>query len=71
MLTENICLIVGGVNMKYKNNNLELYKIGLGCGGMKNTDNKSENIATIHEALDSGINLLIQQIFTVLVRVKW
>ncbi|MFW2491644.1 aldo/keto reductase [Clostridium chromiireducens] len=44
--------------MKYKNNDLELYKIGLGCGGMINTDNKAENIATIHEALDSGINHL-------------
>jgi len=44
--------------MKYKNNDLELYKLGLGCGGMINTDNKSENIATIYEALDSGINLL-------------
>ncbi len=44
--------------MIYKNNDLELYKIGLGCGGMVNTDNKSENIATIHAALDSGINLL-------------
>jgi len=44
--------------MKYKNNDLELYKLGLGCGGMINADNKSENIATIHEALDSGINLL-------------
>jgi len=44
--------------MKYKNNDLELYKIGLGCGGMINTDNRSENIATIHAALDSGINLL-------------
>ena len=44
--------------MKYKSNDSELYKLGLGCGGMINTDNKSENIATIHEALDSGINLL-------------
>lgn len=44
--------------MKYKNNNLELYKLGLGCGGMIKLDNKSENIATIHEALDSGINML-------------
>lgn len=44
--------------MKYKNNDLELYKIGLGCGGMRNNENGSENIATIHAALDSGINLL-------------
>lgn len=44
--------------MKYKNNDLELYKIGLGCGGMRNNENESENIATIHAALDSGINLL-------------
>lgn len=44
--------------MKYKNNDLELYKIGLGCGGMRNNENGSENIATIHSALDSGINLL-------------
>ncbi|MBY2477064.1 aldo/keto reductase [Clostridioides difficile] len=44
--------------MRYKNDNLELYKLGLGCGGMVNLDNKAENIATIHEALDSGINML-------------
>jgi aryl-alcohol dehydrogenase-like predicted oxidoreductase len=44
--------------MKYKNNDLELYKIGLGCGGMINADNAAENIATIHEALDSGMNFL-------------
>ncbi|MFD4706862.1 aldo/keto reductase [Gottfriedia sp. NPDC058432] len=41
-----------------KSNNSELYKIGLGCGGMINDANKSENIATIHEALDSRINHL-------------
>ncbi|KQL33580.1 aldo/keto reductase [Bacillus sp. FJAT-25509] len=41
-----------------KSNNSELYKLGLGCGGMIKDDNKSENIATIHEALDSGINHL-------------
>lgn len=44
--------------MNYQSNNLSLHKIGLGCGGMTNTDNKSENIATIHEALESGINHL-------------
>jgi len=44
--------------MKYKNNDLELYKLGLGCGGMITDDNKTENITTIHEALDSGINHL-------------
>ncbi|PEJ52364.1 aldo/keto reductase [Bacillus sp. AFS002410] len=44
--------------MTYKNNGLELHKIGLGCGGMIKDDNKSENIATIHEALDFGINHL-------------
>lgn len=41
-----------------KSNNSELYKLGLGCGGMIKDDNKSENIATIHEAIDSGINHL-------------
>ncbi|MFF2875026.1 aldo/keto reductase [Gottfriedia sp. NPDC057991] len=41
-----------------KSNISELYKLGLGCGGMINDANKSENIATIHEALDSGINHL-------------
>ena len=30
--------------MNYKNANLELYKIGLGCGGMTNLNNKEENI---------------------------
>lgn len=44
--------------MKYKNNNLELYKLGLGCGRMVTDNNKPENIATIHEALDFGINHL-------------
>ncbi|EQF28851.1 aldo/keto reductase family protein [Clostridioides difficile CD160] len=44
--------------MRYKKDNLELYKLGLGCGGMIHLDNKAENIATIHEALDSGINML-------------
>ncbi|WP_238882668.1 aldo/keto reductase [Clostridium sp. YIM B02551] len=44
--------------MKYKKNDLELNKLGLGCGGMITDDNKSENIATIHEALDFGINHL-------------
>ncbi|EHJ00465.1 aldo/keto reductase [Clostridium sp. DL-VIII] len=44
--------------MKYRNNNLELNKLGLGCGGMIIDDNKFENIATIHEALDFGINHL-------------
>ena len=44
--------------MKYTNNELELYKLGLGCGGMTITEDKSENIETIHEALDFGINLL-------------
>jgi aryl-alcohol dehydrogenase-like predicted oxidoreductase len=49
---------MGGIKMKYKSNDLELYKLGLGCGGMITDDNKSENIATIHAALDFGINHL-------------
>ncbi len=44
--------------MNYKNNTLKLYKIGLGCGGMINLNNKEENIKTIHEALDNKINML-------------
>lgn len=44
--------------MNYKNANLELYKIGLGCGGMTNLNNKEENIKTIHKALDNGVNML-------------
>lgn len=44
--------------MLYKNNGLELYKVGLGCMGMVNTESRAENIATIHKALDSGINLI-------------
>lgn len=44
--------------MKYQHDDLELYKLGLGCMGMVNANNKAENIATIHKALDSGINLL-------------
>lgn len=44
--------------MNYKNNTLELYKIGLGCAGMRDLNNKEENINTIHEALDNGINML-------------
>ncbi|GKU30421.1 aldo/keto reductase [Clostridium folliculivorans] len=44
--------------MKYKNNDIELNKLGLGCGGMRDDSNKAENIATIHEALDFGVNHL-------------
>lgn len=44
--------------MNYRNNNLELYKMGLGCAGMRDLSNKDENIKTIHEALDNGINML-------------
>lgn len=44
--------------MIYKNNDLQLYRIGLGCAGMRSEQNKSENIATIHKALDNGINML-------------
>lgn len=44
--------------MSYKANALELHKIGMGCMGMINTENKAEYIATIHKALDAGINFL-------------
>ena len=44
--------------MNYKNNKLGLNKIGLGCGGMTSFNNEYENIATIHEALDNGINII-------------
>ncbi|CEQ08918.1 aldo/keto reductase [[Clostridium] sordellii] len=44
--------------MNYKSNKLGLHNIGLGCGSMVKFNNKSENIATIHEALDNGINIL-------------
>ena len=47
--------------MKYEKNGLELSRLGLGCMGMTNATGSTkgiENIATIHEALDSGINLL-------------
>lgn len=44
--------------MLYKNNDLKLYNVGLGCMGMVNSESRAENIATIHKALDSGINLI-------------
>ncbi|GLX70812.1 aldo/keto reductase [Paenibacillus glycanilyticus] len=45
--------------MLYKNNDVQLHKLGLGCGGrMSNDHNKEEKIATIHEALEYGINHL-------------
>lgn len=44
--------------MNCKNNKLGIHKIGLGCGSMTDFNNKSENIATIHEALDNGLNML-------------
>lgn len=40
------------------NDNINLSKLGLGCGSMINLGNKEENIKTIHSALNSGVNHL-------------
>lgn len=47
--------------MNYKKKGIEISRLGLGCMRMTNTTgyaNKSESIATIHAALDAGIQLI-------------
>ena len=44
--------------MKNEINKLKLPRFGLGCGNMTKYENKAEYIATIHTALDSGVNML-------------
>ncbi|MDG0813484.1 aldo/keto reductase [Cohnella rhizosphaerae] len=44
--------------MNDKMNGLSYDQLGLGCGGMIHDDHRNEYIATIHEALDAGIQHL-------------